>query len=108
VARTSSAARTRSRSIDNSGRSAAARDAHVAGPSATARVAQTVPRLQNDYLVAGLRYPARGQQASEPRPHHHNPHAPLPPSICPFGDILPCLKDALSPYRETRSGRSTA
>jgi hypothetical protein len=83
------------------------------GPSTTRVVVRppgtpTSPRLQNDYLVAGLRYPARGQQASEPRPHHHNPHAPLPPSICPFGDILPCLKDALSPYRETRSGRSTA
>ena len=56
--------------------------------------AHTVPRLQNDHLVAGLRYLVRRQQAGEPGPHHHNPHAPLPPSTCPSGDTCHALKDA--------------
>ncbi len=47
------------------------------GPDAPAH---TVRRLQDHHLMAGLRYPVRRQQASEPRPHHHNPHARFRPS----------------------------
>ena len=35
--------------------------------------AHPIPHFQDDHVVAGLRYPVRGQQASEPGPHH-NPH----------------------------------
>ena len=75
------------------------------GPDAPA---DTVPRLQDDYLVAGLCYPVRRQQASEPSPHHHDPHVrSRPPPAHPATSChAPAMLEERSQAAPQRAGLS--